>query len=237
MYQLVKGIAVGMVCLGLSGALAAPNAMKETASTFMSAATHRSPSGPARIIKYASESGELESLLFREDEGVRGERLTGLTRLADDTRLWEEARFDRGGRLVRAEFTCSYRSAVGLTVVFEPGAGVVETRTAEGFHRWSVPTDFSWVWSAHGCDDKGQTGSVSTPVAALVAARASVGQGMMRVIDTRAFSSHTVVLDQILVPEDAHAVWVVLGDDAVLVHEGLPIRWRANTLGFDVEQR
>jgi hypothetical protein len=30
---------------------------------------------------------------------------------------------------------------------------------------------------------------------------------------------------------------VVLGDDAVLVHDDVPLRWHANALSVDVEQR
>lgn len=183
----------------------------------------------ARAVKYAAQSGELESLLLREDEEGGGEKLTGLTRLADGTRLWEEAHFDRAGKLVRAETVYTYSSGLSLTVSFEPNAGVVETRSAAGFHRWSVPNDYAWVWVSRG--------AITTPVATLVAARAAKQHGVLQLIDTRTFTSHTIAVDQVVVPEDARAAWVVLGDDAMLVRDGMPVRWHANALALDIEKR
>jgi hypothetical protein len=62
-------------------------------------------------------------------------------------------------------------------------------------------------------------------------------QSVLRLIDPHHFSGHTITVDQVVVPEDADASWVVLRDDAVLVREEVPVRWHANALGADVEQR
>jgi hypothetical protein len=90
---------------------------------------------------YAARGGELESLLLREDDAGRGQRLTGVTRLGDGTRLWEEARFDAAGKLTRAEFMCACPSGSSERVVFDASSGMVEVRSTQGARRWSVPTD------------------------------------------------------------------------------------------------
>lgn len=226
MYQLMKHSAVGVACLCTASAAAAPNVKEGSAP-----AAKQAPAHATRVVSYAAASGAIESLFLREDLGASGERLTGLTRLAEGTRVWEEAHFDHAGRLVRAESVCSVRSGDSVTVTFDPTAGVVETRSAEGFHRWSVPTDHPWAWLPSSCVD------VTTPVAVTVAARASKHHDALRVIDTHRFTSYSVMIDQVVVPEDARADWVVLNDDAVLVKEGIPVRWHANALDVNVEQR
>jgi hypothetical protein len=190
----------------------------------------------SRMLQYAARGGEIESVLLREDDVANGQRLTGVTRLSDGTRLWEEARFNRAGALVRAESMCSCPSGATETVVFEVESGVVEVRNASGVQRWSVPNDYPWIWAPHGCNHGSHASSVATPVSALVVMRGAKDSAR-RLIDPKHFVSHTITSDQVIVPEDAGASWVVLGDDAVLVRDGVPQRWRANALGVDVELR
>jgi|GEM_PF-5338379 len=232
MYKLVKYSTAGLAFLCAPAALAEPNAAEGSAS----ATTNAAP-GAARVFSYAAASGAVESLFLRESLTAGGERLTGLTHLAQGTRVWEEARYDHAGRLVRAESVCSLPSGESTSVTFEPGAGAVETRSVRGFRRWSVPTDYEWVWLPSGCGENAAAAPITTPVAALVAARASKHQSVLRVIDPHRYSGHTVMVDQVVVREDAHANWVVLGDDAVLVRDDVPLRWHANALDVDVEQR
>jgi len=233
MYKLVTHCAAGLACLCTPTALAAPHAMEGS----ISAATTSARPVAARVVSYAADSGGVESLFLREDLGASGERLTGLTHLAEGTRVWEEARFDHAGRLVRAESVCSLPSGDSTTITFEPTLGVVETRSAQGFHRWSVPTDYAWAWLPSACGEDIASGAITTPVAVVVAARASKHQRVLRLIDTHKFSGHTITVDQVVVPEDDHASWVVLGDDAVLVREEVPLRWHAHALGVDLAQR
>ena len=232
MYELVKYSAASLAFLCVPTALAEPHAAEGSAS----AVTNATP-GATRVFSYAAASGAVESLFLREDLKAGGVRLTGLTHLAEGTRVWEEARYDHAGRLVRAESVCALPSGESTSVTFEPGAGVVETRSALGFRRWSVPTDYAWVWVPSGCGENAASAAITTPVAALVAARASKHQSVLRVIDPQRRSGHTVKVDQVVVREDAHSHWVVLGDDAVLVAEDVPLRWHANALDIDVEQR
>lgn len=228
MYKLVKYGTAGLAFLCVPTASAEPNAAEGSASAATNAAR-----GAARVFSYAAASGAVESLFLREDLNAGGERLTGLTHLAQGTRVWEEARYDHAGRLVRAESVCSMPSGESTSVTFEPAAGVVESRNARGSRRWSVPTDYAWVWLPSGCGEA----AITTPVAALVAARAAKHRSVLRVIDPHRYSGHTVMVDQVVVREDAHANWVVLGDDAVLVQDDVPLRWHANALDVDVEQR
>jgi hypothetical protein len=232
MYKLAKLSAAGFAYLCIPTALAAPNAMEGSASMSTSP-----PLGAARVASYAAASGAVESVFFHEDLGASGSRLTGLTHVGEGMRVWEEARFDHAGRLVHAESVCSSPSGTSLAVTFEPCAGEVETRDAQGVHRWSVPNDYAWVWRPSGCGDDTEAGSITTPVASVVAARASKRHSVLRMIDTHKFSGHTITVDQVMVPEDAKSSWVVLGDDAVLVDDEAPVRWHANVFHADVERR
>ena len=239
MSKVVNSTAALIACFWAPAALAAPNAASE-GKLGGSAAVHLPPRAAvheARMLEYAAHGGELESVLLRQDDAANGQRLTGMTRLGDGTRLWEEARFDHAGKLVRAETMCSCPSGASETTVLDAQTGVVEVRNATGAHRWSVPTDYPWIWVPGGCSSGARTASVTTPVSAVVAARAAEGGGVRRLVDPRRLVSHTITSDQVMVEEDAGASWVVLGDDAVLVRDGVPQRWRANALGVDVEQR
>lgn len=227
-----------ITCLCSTSVSAEPNA--ERLSTAMSPARHAPPAAvfrEARVARYAARGGEVDSLLLREQDAVGEQRLTGVTHLRDGTRLWEEARFDRAGKLLRAETMCTSANGASETVVFDADAGSVELRSTRGARRWTVPTDYPWVWAARGCGSELQGASVATPLAAIVATRASKDGKLRRLIDTHNFTSHSITTDQVLVPEDANSVWVVLGDDAVLVRDGQPERWHVNTLHVDVEQR
>ena len=235
MFKVVNGTAVLVACFWGAAVSAEPNASTECAT----GSTHLPPRAAvreARMLEYVAHGGELESVLLRQEDASNGQRLTGMTRLGDGTRLWEEARFDAAGKLIRAESMCSCASGANETVVFEVETGVVETRNATGTHRWSVPNDYPWVWVPRGCSNGSRTTFVTTPVSTMVAARAAKG-AVRRLIDPNRFVSHTIMSDQLIVEEDASASWVVLGEDAVLVRDGLPQRWRANALGVDVEQR
>lgn len=97
---------------------------------------------------------------------------------------------------------CSLRSGDSTTVTFDPAAGVVETRSGDGFHRWSVPTDPAWAWLTSGCGEDRVGAHITTPVAVLVAARASKHHDVLRLIATHKFSGHTITVDQVVVPED-----------------------------------
>jgi hypothetical protein len=224
------GLAAGLWCATVS---AEPNACAEVeaADNRPRAVMHE-----ARMHEYAARGGEVESLLVQQDDGALGERLTGVTRLRDGTRLWEEARFDRTGHLLRAESMCSSPSGNTETVVLEPQSGSLELRTSAGAKRWTVPTDYPWIWVPHSCGSA-QAISLATPVSVLAALRPAAHGGVRRLIDTTSSASHTIASDQVVVDDDPGAYWVVLGDDAMLVRDGLPEHWRASSLGVDVEHR
>jgi hypothetical protein len=232
MHDFAKGaaaLAAGLWCAPVS---AEPNACAEDAASNRPA---RELMHEARMHEYAARGGELESLLLQQDDVALGERLTGVTRLRDGTRLWEEARFDRAGRLIRAESMCSSPSGNSETLVFEAESGNVELRTAAGAQRWNVPTDYPWIWVPHACSGSAQ--ALATPVSVLVAMHPAAHGGVRRLLDTTKPTSHTITSDQVVIDDSPGAYWVVLGDDAMLVRDGLPQLWRASSLGVDVEQR
>ena len=72
---------------------------------------------------------------------------------------------------------------------------------------------------------------------ALVALHSAAHGGVRRLLDTTQPTSYTITSDQVVVEDEPGAYWVVLGDDAMLVRDGLPQLWRASALGVDVEQR
>ena len=233
MHKFAKGavaLAAGLSCATVS---AEPNACAEVdaAGNRPLPAVAHEPS----MHEYAARGGELDSLLLQQEDVALGERVTGVTRLRDGTRLWEEARFDRAGRLIRAESMCSSPSGSSETMVFEAQAGSVELRTAAGAQRWDVPTDYPWIWVPHACSSSAQ--ALATPVSALVAMHSAAHGGVRRLLDTTKPTSYTITSDQVVVEDEPGAYWVVLGDDAMLVRDGLPQLWRASSLGVDVEQR
>lgn len=235
MYDFAKGTAALAAGLCCATASAEPNAKAEA-----DAISHRPPRAvthEARMHEYAARGGEIESLLLQQEDTALGERLTGVTRLRDGTRLWEEARFDRAGRLIRAETMYSCPSGSSETVVLEAQSGSVELRTAAGAQRWNVPTDYPWIWVPRACSSSPQAVSLATPVSVLVALHPAAHGGVRRLVDTTTPTSHTITSDQVVIEDDPGAYWVVLGDDAMLVRDGLPQHWRASSLGVDVEQR
>lgn len=233
MYDFAKGVAALAAGLSCATVSAEPNACAEVDAASNRPA--RALTHEARMHEYAARGGELESLLLQQDDVVLGERVTGVTRLRDGTRLWEEARFDRAGRLIRAESMCSSPSGSSETMVFEAESGSVELRTAAGAQRWDVPTDYPWIWVPHACSGSAQT--LVTPVSALVALHSAAHGGVRRLLDTTKPTSYTITPDQVVIEDEPGAYWVVLGDDAMLVRDGLPQTWRASALGVDVEPR
>jgi hypothetical protein len=78
---------------------------------------------------------------------------------------------------------------------------------------------------------------LATPVSVLVAMHPAAHSGVRRLLDTTGPTSHTITSDQVVIDDAPGAYWVVLGDDAMLVRDGLPQLWRASSLGVDIEQR
>lgn len=235
------GLCATLIGLGLaSGASAAPSAPVDGAPC-AELETGRDevpvPRGESRTFEYVAASGRLESTLVVTIDAQGGERLMGETRLDDGTRLTEAATLDRAGRLVRAEIVlaCGPQQQP-QTLVLDPLAGVVEVRTESSSRRHRAPTDFPWIWTPRGCSTA-TSAALATPVSALVAFRSVPSAGAGRLIDLDGFASHTIMSDQVVVREDARAHWVVLGDDAMLVRDGLPRRWRSALLGEAIHLR
>lgn len=231
MDRLTLGLCATLTGLGIAtGASAAPSAPVDGAAS-AEVRAHRgklpAPRGESRTFEYVAASGKLESTLVVKVDAQGGERLTGETRLYDGTRLTEAATFDRTGRLVRAEIMLACASG-RQTLVLDPIEGIVEARTESGTRRQRTPTDFPWLWVPRSCS---RGAALATPLSALVALRSVPTAGAGRLIDLDGLTSHTIMSDQVVVREDAHSDWVVLGDDAILVRDGLPRSWTSTLLG------
>lgn len=190
--------------------------------SFGSVARSEQSAAPARsqLIEYAAHSGKLQSVLVVQHE-PGGTRLTSVTRFAD-TRLLEEATFDRDHRLVRAQSTRSCAAGSDETVILDPRAGVVETHSQAGVKHWSVPNELPWTWVPRACPSSGGR-PIATPLVALVTLDGGRSR-VQRQLDLATGDSPTITTDQLIVRECGASNWVVVGDEAILVGPKLSLR-------------
>ena len=174
---------------------------------------------------------------------TEGERLVGLTELGTGERLVEEATIDPSGRLVDARATVTGvavadEPAPVTRVAFEPAQGAITATTPDRYVDWHVPNDLPWVWVplliARGSAGTGIPGPVVTPLGAWVAVRAAQAGQAVRLLDFTALEAHTLVADQLVVPDGASAT-VVLGDDFADVDGGKIRRLHLAALGSTLE--
>jgi hypothetical protein len=180
-----------------------------------------------------------------------GERLIGVTELdgSATVRLVEDITLDANGALRRAEAVLSHAGVQTLRVVLDPRRGVVDFTTpgTGGPRHWKVPTDLPWVWAPILTLPSSGAG-VATAASARATWRAAAGGRPVRLLDLANLVSHTITADQLLVSDEtgdlaagvhadtaAEKGVVVLGDDAVDVEGGLPIRLHLAALGVNVE--
>ncbi|HEY2736026.1 MAG TPA: hypothetical protein VGI70_18640 [Polyangiales bacterium] len=194
-------------------------------------------SAPARgaFSSYASADGSLMRSTLVIDDQRDGQHLAGVTQFDDGSCLSEEATTDRAGRLVRAEYTVS-RPASDAHVVLDPQAGFVEVTLPTFQAHWSVPNDLSWVWAPQLYPAVGGE-TLATPLSAVVIDRSAHADRAIRALDLGTFESASVMSDQLVVIDDEHSETVVVGDEAVEVHDGLPRKWHAGLIDRDIEAR
>lgn len=182
--------------------------------------------------RYGASDGQLVQGTLAIQSTQEKTKLSGVTQLVDGTCLAEIATLDATGRLVHGEAHIAGPGGEAHAVL-EPTRGSVDL-TAPSLHtRWSVPADLPWIWNP--LLEHGASGArVATPLSAVVALRAaSIGQAV-RELDLRELHSHTLMNDQLVVPnEDSYTV--VLGDDAVEVDHGLPRRIHLAAFGRELE--
>jgi hypothetical protein len=188
----------------------------------------------------------------RPDGQLGGERLIGVTEVDGSAtlRLVEDVTIDADGTLRRAEAVLSQAGVQTLRVVLDPRRGMVDfTTPGVGNPRhWRVPTDLPWVWAPLLRLPSSGSG-VATAASARATWRAvagAAGNRPVRLLDLTNMVSHTITADQLLVPDeagdlgtraavDADKGVVVLGDDAIEVEGGMPIRLHLAALGVNVE--
>lgn len=181
------------------------------------------PSAVIRDYEATDGSGLRATLVVDAQRGA--ERLASATHFEDGRCLMEEATLDRNGKLLRASSTLSGGDAVAeVRVVLEPANDRVEVTYPTHQVRWSAPNDHPWVWAPL-LATAGGPKTIATPLAALVTLRSAQEHFVLRTIDLAQIGSNTILSDQLLVPDGAMSV-VVVGDDAVDVVDGLPVRWR-----------
>jgi hypothetical protein len=185
------------------------------------------------------------------DQRPAGERLIGVTELDGSAtiRLVEDITLDAHGVLLRAEEVLSHAGVQSLRVVLDPRRGVVDFTTpgTGGSRHWRVPTDLPWVWAPLLTLPSSGSG-VATAASARATWRAAAGGRSARLLDLTNMVSHTITADQLLVPDEPGDLGasadaekgvekgvVVLGDDAVDVEGGMPIRLHLAALGVNVE--
>lgn len=164
----------------------------------------------SQLIEYAADGGKLHSVVVIQHEQA-GLRLTSVTRF-EDSRLLEEATFDRNNRMVRAQSTLSCATGDDETVILDRRAGSVEKHTQAGVSRWSVPTEYPWTWVPRSC----ARAPMATPLVALVTLQGGCSN-VQRRLDLATGESPTIMSDQLIVREDTSAKWVVVGDAAIRV--------------------
>jgi hypothetical protein len=193
------------------------------------------PSPPTARTPYtfsATDGSLLRSTLVIDDASDR-QHLAGVTQFADGGCLEEDATLDRSGRLLRAEYTLTRSNASTSHVVVDAHAGVVEVAGPVFPMRWTIARDLPWVF-APTVDGTDGTHTIATPLAALVTFRGAQAAGAVRQIDLGALTSHSVMVDQVVVP-DGQSNLVVVGDDAVSVRGGLPEHWHVEALSQDLQ--
>lgn len=187
---------------------------------------------------YAADGSRMQSSLVQSvDERDAAEHLSGLTQLEDGSWVSEDAALDRSGRLLRAEAKlagpCGHDHDNVRRIVLDARQGTVDITAPALQTRWSVPNDLPWVYEPllHAFGDEQQP--VATPVAAVIALRASQVDRAVRMLDVDRFRSHSMMVDQVVVP-DEHETHVVLGDDVAEIDSSLPQRLHLAALGREV---
>lgn len=187
---------------------------------------------------YAADGSRMQSSLVQSLDGRDAtEHLSGLTQLDDGSWASEDATLDASGRLLRAEAKlagpCGREHEIVRRIVLDPRAGTVDITAPALQTRWAVPNDLPWVYApllhVEGEDEQ----RVTTPVAAVVALRAARVDRAVRMLDVDRFRSHSVMVDQVVVP-DEHETHVVLGDDVAEIDASLPQRLHLAALGREV---
>jgi hypothetical protein len=196
---------------------------------------------PPPICFVSSDGRQVHSTLSIVAESGGGERLLGVTELRaragrnQVVRVVELATLDAAGRLLRLEATLGGLSGEpNARVVLDPPHGRVESWTAAGHLEWSAANDLPWVWAPI-LTDPNSRAPIATPVVGRVALRAADSAGPVRLIDLGASTSHAMTADQIIVADGDQAI-VVVGNDAIDMHQGLPSVLHLAALGIDLER-
>jgi hypothetical protein len=149
------------------------------------------------------------------ESALRGETRISASGSRGSVVITEEAHLDAHGRLVSAEVQVAFgairdaaRALSFDRLSLDAERGWV-TVTANGKRRTRrVPTDLPWIYAAPGDADGAPA---ITPVAAMVAERASELAGALRLFDARG-RDNAVTSDQVSVAGGGER-WIVLGDD------------------------
>lgn len=176
---------------------------------------------PSVVLEYASgEAGGTQSTL---NLVPNEQRISAVSQLADGTRLTEKVRFDGSGRVL--EGTLSLVSPIAKQsreVVLDAPGGLVEVKTPSFHIYWQVPNDLPWIWSSL-LNDPMSGAPIATPLQAIVVQRGAASSDALRWLDINAYKSHSIMVDQLLIP-DERTPTVVLGDDWADLNEGIPAR-------------
>ena len=162
------------------------------------------------------------------------QHFSAVTQLDDGTCLAEEATTDANGRVAFAETTLAGPGGLSR-IVFDARAGSVDVHSPNLQIRWTVPSDLPWVWSSP-LRDSASDAPITTPLAALLALHAAESDRALRSLELQNLESHTIMVDQVIVPE-SDSVTVVLGDDAAEIADGLPRRIHLAALDRDLQVR
>ena len=178
---------------------------------------------PAEIQSWAFAGARASSRVERRVEADGRELLAGRTELEDGARrLNETATLDGRGHLVRAELDATTGSGE-IHFALDAAAGTVRVaRSGAEPIVWQAPTDAPWVWRT----SSSRGGELaSTPVAAWVAARATDGVEVVRVVEPERRVSYLVATDQVGVRTERGKT-VVLADDGADVDDHFVVEVR-----------
>jgi hypothetical protein len=179
------------------------------------------PAKPNVVLEYQSaKQGQVRSTL---NLAPNRQHASALTVLADGGRLTEQVRFDESGRVLDGTISMAASDAKeSREVALDAAIGLVEVTTHDFHIFWQVPNDLPWFWTSL-LSDPNSGAVVATPLHALVVQRAAATSDALRWLDIKAYQSHSVMVDQVLIAED-DSTTVVLGDDWADLSDGVPAR-------------